>query len=218
MKPNGTEEQEVENQEINANPGDSANNSEDQELDAFKDPEKALREIKKLRAENARHRTKNKEIESQYTSMQSKFSKMKEAAGISDDQEEVDPAVLVQQKDERIAELEYQIAMNEVRAGLGISSEHQEYFDFLVAKRLQDLEEEEELGDEELQEIARKVLGNSAPSTTGIRQQTKKPLEKESVSVQKFAQMTMTEKNQLFLNDRATYDRLFEEAKKMGIL
>ncbi len=96
----------------------------------------------------------------------------------------------------------------------GVGKDQREYFEFLVGKAIEGLEEGAELDEDAVLEIATRAKANSSKgpansSTAGDKQQTKsnggKP---NAITPEQFAKMGMTERTKLFRENKDEYDRL----------
>ena len=156
-------------QNVNVQAGETpaTNNVEHQfegsEEGGFKTVDDALGEIKRLRKENAERRTKGKALEERLNAMEGTFGKMKEAMGISDG--ELSPEEIVSQLQDQNAALTLKLGIQQAAIDYGIPSEMQKYFQFLLAEKLEQLGEGEELSQEAFDEVLMGVRAVSAPKT-----------------------------------------------------
>lgn len=197
------------------------NNGAD-ELANFSDPKKALEEIKKLRKENATHRTKNRDLEGQLTSFKGTMDKLKAAFG-GEGSEEISPEEMIHGLQEENGAMAVNSSITQLAWEHGIPFEQGKYFKFLLTEKFEELSDGEELSDEDLEEIIVKVKGaggTQAAKSTGVTSSKEPPASKggDDLSVQKFSKMSVGEKSLLYTKDPATYSRLFGLATEQGLL
>jgi len=197
------------------------NTEADLESDLPSDPEELKKYILQLRKENAKHRTKAKNLEDSSTTAEQKLQEMRsnlaKALGL-EGEDEVSPEEQVQHLTSYTQQLEIQSALMETALVNGVSANELGYFKYLLAERLEALEEGEELGEEEMAEIVGEVKRVSAAksASTGVGTKAPAPTNTSSggVTVEQFMKMSVTEKSQLYMRDKSLYERLVEEAKK----
>ena len=188
--------------------------------DDFADPAKALAEIKKLRAENAKHRTKNKSLEEQMGKVNGTMTKLKSALGIESEDE--DPETQVATLKQQNEALQMQAALSQLCEDNEIPSKGKKYFNFLIAQEFETLDEGEEISEERIAEIAKETKKMFlAGGSTGVDAsgKAKDPdAATGSVSAAQFAKMNVGEKSALYSKDSALYQKLFTEAKEKRLL
>ena len=195
---------------------------EDADLADFADPVKAKAEIKKIRAEAAKHRTRAKNLDGEIATMKSTLDKLKTAFGMEDDS--VDPAEQLKAIQQQNENYQVELGIVQLARDNGITSDQDDYFRFLLSKRFDSLEEGEELTEEDLQEIVQKSQsisgGKQNPASTGVGSGSKVPAgaSKGSVTPEMFAAMSLTEKSKIYTDDSALYSRLLTEAKAKRLL
>lgn len=188
----------------------------------FADPVKALAEIKKLRAENAKSRVKNKSLEDNLTQINGTMTKLKGALGIETD--EVDPEKQVASLRQENEALQVQAAVNELCREHEIPRKAEKYFQFLIAQEFEALKEGEEISDERMLEIsaeAKKTIAPAAATSTGAKTTKGVPnpdASAGSVSAAQFAKMNSGEKSALYVKNPEQYQKLFNEAKEKRLL
>ncbi len=155
--PQGQSDKKPSNQ--NQDPGDGG----------FDDLAAANAEIKKLRGENAKARTTNKDLKSQVDALGGRFSQMekglKSLFGDGED-DKLTPEQRLEKVQAQNATLEIENALRDAAWEQGVSKDDFEFFSFLANKELDQLDEGQELSDEKLAEIAQKAKGRSANSST----------------------------------------------------
>lgn len=207
--------------------GDESTNSSNTSVDSavddnssedFSDPVKAMAEIKKLRAENAKHRTKNKTLDEQMVKVNGTMSKLKSALGLeSEDQDPEEQVTTLKQQNEA---LQVQMAMNELVRENDIPRSGEKYFNFLIAQEFETLEEGEEISEERIAELAKetkKMFAGGSNHSTGVKDSKANPnpdASASSISAAQFAKMNNGEKSALYVKDSALYQKLFNEAKE----
>jgi hypothetical protein len=115
--------------------------------------------IKKLRDENAKHRTKNKELNSSVKSERERVKAILKAAGIEDESEK--PEEKIKNLSAATDQLAFRNAVLETALKSGITGDEMEYFEFLVTKAVGELEEDEELPEEVMTALVAKVKKTS---------------------------------------------------------
>lgn len=194
---------------------DQESSSSDDENDLEKwEPAKVKDYVKKLRTENKSYRQRAKGLEDRLGSIE---QGLKKVFGV-DENEQVDPETKIteltqinQMKDVRLAILE-----TALQSGI-TGSDNIEYFEFLMGKKLAELNDDEELSDEDLQGIVARVQGNQAntmKNTTIVHEKGKPVAEgKETVSLEQFMKMSVMAKSELFRTNEALYNKLLKDAR-----
>lgn len=176
--------------------------------------EDAAKMIKALRAENAGHRTKNKEL----SGSQEKLKKAMIEAGVIED-DSLPAEDQVKSWKAKADVLAARAAIYEAAMEYGINKDGLDYFNFLVEKQMSTLAEDEELGEEGLAEIAKQVMkvqgGSKAPggNTSVNTNNAPAPGAPADLTAEKFAKMTMAEKSSVYQKHPDLYKELFQEAK-----
>jgi hypothetical protein len=190
--------------------------SEDEDDLGKWEPSKVKDYVKKLRNENKSYRQRARGLEERLGSIE---TGLKKVFGMEND-EKVDPEAQIHEltrvnhmKDVRLAILE-----TAVQAGI-TGQDNIEYFEFLVGKKLGSLEENEEMTDEEIQEIAQKVLGNSGNGrmkNSTITHENGKPTSSgsETVTLDQFMKMSVLAKSELYRTNENLYTKLMKEARE----
>lgn len=186
----------------------------------FSDPVKAKAEIEKLRKEAAKHRTKAKDLEGKMQDLNGKFDKLKKAFGGED--EEVDPEKMIQQLQAEKEALAIEVSISQVARAHAIPAEQDKYFRFLLAEKMEGLEEGEEITDEDVALIAAEVMkvsSKAAKNSTGVNSAGKHSGESSGeTTVEAFAKMNVGEKSALYAKNPAEYNRLFSLAKEKRLI
>ncbi len=199
---------------------------EDDDSEDFSDPVKVKAEIKKLRAEAAKHRTKAKAFETQFNEANGKLGSLKKAF-VGDDEQE-DPVQVAKQLSESNQALQIELTISELAIDHEVPKAQKKYFKFLLSEKMESLEENDELTDEDIAEIAAQAKGaggfqqgggtkqNSTGLGSGNRQADKGG--SAAITVEKFAKMTLNEKSELYGKNPTEYQRLFDAAKEAGLI
>lgn len=220
-KPGATEE---ENQ-VQQDPADETTGADEGEGDEgtndFSDPEKAKAEIKKLRAEAAKHRNKAKTFSEQLDAVNGKLSGLKKTLGVEDD--EADPEEKIKELSGKTDALEVELSVVKLARDHDVPKESDKYFRFLLGQKLEELEEGEEITDEQVAELAveaKQVSGKSGNNSTGLSGGKKPSADngKGTLTVQQFAKMNTGEKSALYAKNPSEYNRLFSEAREKRLL
>lgn len=189
--------------------------------------EDAQKAIKALREENAKHRTTNKELMDRFGKLESGLK------GLFGDNDPGDPNKPIEDKITALeAKIQEEAAIREAREAEAaltqlaydhkIPNDERDYFEFLIEKELGSLKEGEQLSQEAIEEIAKKVRVKSAPSATSVTDGEggpKIPSNKDGeVTIDEFKDMSMGQKSALYSKDPALYNRLMNQAKQLGVL
>jgi len=192
--------------------------------------EKTKSYISNLRKENAKYRTKSKNLEDQIGSLNERFTGMQEAmkkAFNLEDGSQLTPEQQVEVLGGQLeqAGLQNQIMLSAIENGVGKDSF--DYYQFLLSKRIDSLEEGEELGDDDLQEIAQEARSKTAPNPAGNSTSVgggdnggrkPKPGDSDGITADQFARMSITEKSQVYQKTPELYSQLMIEAKNKHLL
>lgn len=200
------------------NPSDSGNQGGDGSFGSLED---AMKEIKRLRQENAGHRTKNKTLEESLTSFNDKFTKINKHLGIQD---QVDPEEQIKGLSSNNEQLTLELSLQQLARVNGIPMEQDEYFRFLIGKKFEALKDGEEISDEQISEVVAEVGKYSGfkkdfKTSTGLGDgKTKNPPAsdsgKETVTTEQFSKMTFAQKNQLFEENKELYNKLSAASRR----
>jgi hypothetical protein len=187
--------------------------SDDQDL-GFTDAQKAY--IESLRKENAKYRTKSKELETQYSSVNERFSKLETGLKslFGEGSEKLSPEEQVGALSQQNEQLVLNNALNEAAIEYGIGKEDYSYFKFLVQERLQSLNEGEELTEEDLDGIAKSARRKTASSSTSVEDGSPAPEDASGVSLEQFSAMGINEKSILFAKSPEIYKQLLALERK----
>jgi len=203
---------EGEGQDPDAKEGDQT----DDQLDVEKLPDSAKKLIKSLRDENAKHRTKNKEL----GAGQEKLKKALVEAGIIEDNEEA-PEEKIQGLSTQLQGAQMRTALLEAAIEHSVPKESLKYFQFLVAEKLEALEDDGELSQDDIAAIAQEAKGKSSTgggsggsSSVGGKGGKAPPPEGDGrITLEQFNRMTILEKSELFTKKPDVYNQLFAQAK-----
>jgi hypothetical protein len=189
------------------------------DVDESKLDEKTKSYIAKLRKEAAGHRTKAKDLKSKLSAEEERRKAILKAAGIEDESD--DPVEKFKAASQQNDTLTFRNAILESAVQNGISGEEVEFFEFLVSKSVSSLEEGDELSDEQMAEIVKKVKGKAkgaANTTVGKGGKegsgSPNPDDKGDISLDQFSRMTMMEKSKLYVDNPGLYNTLMKEAKE----
>ena len=209
----GDGEGEKEKEKGSQGTGDNEDEDEDDQ-DEDLSPEEYKKQIKKLRAENAKHRLGNKALNEKM----SKFEKVFKA--FSGDDEEVDPEEQLGQVTHQYEAAVTRNAILELALENGISGkDNLEYFEFLMSKTLNSLDEGEEMTEEQLEEILSKCskAGGKGKATTSTNDKGKGDKDpdqtNDEVTQEEFDSMGMMQKSKLYQTNKALYEKLMKNSK-----
>lgn len=184
-------------------------------------PEWAQKQIKDLRSENAKTRTKAKTLEDRVGKIEKGFKSM---FGNEEGDDDLPP-------EEKLAKVQAQSEASAARAEMlefcmenGITEKRtQRYLSVLIDEASEELEDGEELSDERLEELiqeAKSVGGRKkASSSVDGKGSGKKPPNPEGdsgVSLEQFNNMGALDRNKLYRENPDLYNRLSAEAKERG--
>lgn len=176
--------------------------------------------VESLRKESGKYRTKAKELGSKVATVENRLSKfekgLKNLFGEEDDGKDPDEkiaslssALQAKELDNTITELAYEHA---------IPKEDKEYFEYLMHKRLSSLGEDEELGEDDVAEIAKQAKAKRAGSSSSVGTGSKPDAEggkgSGTVDLKAFQKMNITEKSALYGKNPKLYEQLMQEAKQ----
>jgi len=185
-------------------------------------PESVQKHIKDIRKENAKYRTKANKSEQDLAAINDRLKKL--AGG---DEETETPEERVSQLEAGNSALAFRNACLSVAIENGIGKGGYEYFEYLVSKAVEGLEDGEELDDEAMAAIVSEAQAKGGgittkktkTSVTGDGDGDKKPDgDKGAVTLEQFCKMTMSEKSTLYTKQPAVYEALHAEAKSKRML
>lgn len=184
---------------------------DDDSLDESKLDPKTQAHLKKLRRENAKHRTTAKSAAERLSALESGIKKL---GGSEDDERSAEDKLGdLQANNEGLA---FKTAVLEAAIEHGVGKDDREYFEFLVAKKLNGLKENEEMNEDDFADIAKasKKSGGGKIRTSVDDSDAQDPDKKGEMNVDQFVKMDTVAKSVLFNSNRALYDKLFAEAKE----
>lgn len=175
---------------------------------SWTDEQKAY--IESLRKENAKYRTKAKELETQYTGLNDRFSKVEKGLKglFGESEEEVTPEEQLEYLTAQNENLVLNSALTEAALEYGIGKEDFTYFKFLVQERLAGLEEDGELTEEDLDAIAKEARRGKSAASTSVEGGTPPPESTGGITLEQFQAMGINEKSALFGKNEALYKQL----------
>lgn len=183
--------------------------------------------IKALREENAKHRLTNKELGEKMAKMETGLKNLfgsneAEQAGSVEEKLAKIEADVKAEREARQA-LEEEKALNDLAKDLKIPDEGRDFFNFLLQKELNGLNEGEELSDEALEDVAKKAKAQAAPASTSVENGGKGSTPPPSgnageTTLEEFATMSMGQKSELYGKDPNLYNKLLSQAKIQGKL
>lgn len=183
----------------------------------WSDEQKAY--IESLRKESGKYRTKAKELSSKVSTVENRLSKFEKGLkGLfgGEEGEEIDPDEKISQLSQSLQAKELENSITELAYDHGVPKEDREYFDFLMHKRLSSLGEDEELGEDDIAEIAKQAKAKRGGSSSSVGTGTKPDAEgsgKSAVDLKAFKAMSITERSALYGKNPKLYESLMAEAK-----
>lgn len=199
-------------------PGQSGTGGEGEgeNLDVSTLPQAAQDLIKKLRKENGDRRT-------EANNLKTKEDKVKAALKLlSGEDDEEEPEVKLGKISEQLQSTQMRSAMLELAYEHGVPADQRDYFEFLMGKKLETLEEGEELDEDGLQEVLGKVkkkgTANTSTKGDGKGDPGKGPGASDGTTLDQFIAMGMAAKSKLYAEKPEVYASLMAEAKKKKLL
>lgn len=180
---------------------------------------KAQKLIKDLRKENADARKRNKNLDEN----QGKLRAALVEAGIIEG-DDGDPETAVKSLKAQNEQAVFHNAILESAVEYGVGKADLKYFRFLVQEKVAELKDGEELGDDDLAELAKQAKRPAASASTSVtggeggEPPPKKPGASGDVSLEQFAKMNTGEKSALYLKNADLYNQLHAEAKSKKML
>lgn len=181
--------------------------------------------VEKLRKEAAKTRVKSKELETQYGTLNDRFGKLETGLKklFGEDDDSLPPEEKVKKLTAQTAELAQKSeamalanALKDAAIEHGVGKVDYEYFEFLVSKKLDTLQEGEELSDEDVQAIAKQAKSKSATRSTSIDGNEPDPGgDDDELSLDEFGEMGIGARSALYQKDKALYEKLVV-AEKMA--
>lgn len=183
--------------------------------------------IKSLRDENAKHRTKSKDLEAKLQGFEERFSKfdkgLKTLLG-QEEGEELSPEDQVQQLQSHVEQSEFERAVLESAIENGIPPQQMKYYRFLLGEALNGLDEDGELSEEIMSDIIAQVQGVSGtPRAAGNSSVDGKPGQgpqgdNSGVTLDAFVKMGITDRSNLYNKHPETYSKLMAEARQKRLI
>jgi hypothetical protein len=180
---------------------------------SWTDEQKAY--IESLRKENAKYRTKAKELETQYTGLNERFSKVEKGLKglFGESEEEASPEEQLSALQAHNENLVLNSALTEAAMEYGIGKEDFIYFKFLVQERLSALEDGEELTEEDLDVLAKEARRGKAASATSVEGGGPAPEVEGGITLAEFQAMGINERSALFGKNEALYKQLIAQER-----
>jgi hypothetical protein len=181
-------------------------------------PQEAQDLIKSLRNENAKYRTEKNNFQTRLENIESGFKQM---FGEGDGQE-LTPEQQVEQLSAGYEQMSYQNAIMGLAYENGIPMDNYEYFNFLMDKAVNSLEEGQELSEEQLLEVIQRSKGfnqtmdNANSSVDGQAGQA--PEGNQGTTLEQFLKMNVVQKSELYRNKPEIYNSLFAQAKEKRLI
>jgi hypothetical protein len=199
-----------------AKPPVSADAGKDEQLDVEKLPANVQALIKSLREENAKHRTKNKELGEGQTKLK---AALVEAGIIEND--EVEPEEKIKGLSADLQGAQMRAALLEAAVEHEVPKSQLKYFQFLIAERLEALEDDGELSQDDIAEIAleaKKVLGAGGTGSKGASSSAGTGSAPQAggdgrITQEQFDAMGIMEKSALYSKNPELYNQLFAASK-----
>jgi len=188
---------------------DQGSGSQGHEGEDFKDlPDFAQKLIKELRAENAKYRTEKNNLSTKMQNFEVGLKKMLGVEG-EDDLSPEEKLEAFSQKNEQMA---VSNAMLSLAYQNSVSPDQYEYFEFLMGKKLSDLEEGQELSEGDLEEVLGKVRDKSSPASTSTSEGKKGGPSQDSdeLSQEDFNKMGIVGRSKLYREKPDLYNKFMK--------
>lgn len=190
-------------------------------FDLSKMPQEVQDLVKGLRSENAKFRTEKKSLADRLDKMESGFKSI-----FGDEKDQETPEQKLQNLSASHQALEMKNALLEIAIDNGIAKDQREYFEFLMSKALDSLEDDGELSEEEFEAILSKVKsagngGSKGAGNTSVDDKNagnKNPDGKTGTTLEQFMAMSITQKSKLFSEKPDAYNALLAEAKSKKLI
>jgi hypothetical protein len=184
-------------------------------------PQGAQDLIKSLRSESADHRTKNNNLTTRLENIENGFKTM---FGGEDGQEQLTPEQQIEQLQGGYESLSYENAVMGLAYENGIPMDNYEYFNFLMDKAVNSLDEGQELSEEALLEVIQKSKGfnatmdNTNTSVDGNSGNNNPEGQQGAITLEAFTGMSVVEKSELYRKNPAVYNQLMSQARDKRLL
>jgi hypothetical protein len=183
-------------------------------------PAEAQDIIKNLRAENAKYRTEKNNVTTRLENIENGFKQMFGGEG---EGQELTPEQQIEQLQGSYEQMSFQNALLGLAYENSIPMDNYEYFNFLMDKEVNGLEEGQELSEESLLEVIQKAKGfnqsmdNANTSVDG--QGNENPNQNSgSITLEQFTKMNISEKSELYRKSPAVYNQYMKQAKENRLL
>jgi hypothetical protein len=183
-------------------------------------PQEAQDLIKNLRSENAKYRTEKNNFQTRLESIENGFKQM--FGG--EEGQELSPEEQIQQLQGSFESVSYENAVMGLAYENGIPMDNYEYFNFLMDKAVNSLEEGQELSEENLLEVIQKAKGfnatmdNTNTSVDGADGENDPEGQQGVVTLEQFSNMSVVEKSELYRKNPAVYNQLMSQAREKRLL
>lgn len=191
----------------------ASGNQNDDTLDESTLDEKTKAYLKKMRAENAKHRTRANKLEAEFEGVK---TRLKGLVG-GDDTDNVPPEKKIEELASSVNSFAMENAILTIAVQNNIGADSLDYFKFLVSKRAGELAEGEELTDEDLKpildEVRSKQKSTQTSTSVSANQSNTNPNAGSEVTLEQFAKMGIIEKSTLYRKNPSLYESLMAQAR-----
>jgi len=189
---------------------EDSEDQDDSDLGQLSPKQKAY--VERLRKENAKTRIKAKDLETKYSGLSDRFGKLEGGLKklFGEDVDDLPPEKKIENLSQHNEALALSNAMKEAALEYGVGKADYEYFEFLVAKTMQELGEDEELGEEDLAAIAKQARAKSTAKSTSVDSGGAPDPDEDdgSLSLDEFQNMGIVARSALYQKDKATYEKM----------
>lgn len=210
--------------------GGSGSGDPDGGGDTSKFSPEALKVIKDLRAENAKHRTTNNHVTARLDKFESGFKEM-----FGDAADKMTPEQKLEQSTSMAESAQYDNTVLGMAIENGISGGDQlDYFKFLVSSSVDSLKEGEEMTDESLVEIVKKAKGTAGQSKkdddkdganssvgsgdSGTGGNIPDPTDNKNLTLEEFNNMGVMGKTALYRKNKPLYESLMKQSRDKKLI
>jgi len=200
-------------------PNAATNTSDGDKFDFDSLPSSAQDYIKSLRTESAEHRTKNNNLSTRLENIEKGMKTM-----FGGEDQELSPEEQISQISQTNETLSYENAIMGMAYENGIPMDNYEYFNFLMDKEVNGLEEGQELSEETLMGVIGKAKGfnqsmdNTNTSVDDQGNAVKDPNNSSGMTLDQFSSMSVVEKSELYIKSPAVYEQFMKQAINKRLL
>lgn len=176
--------------------------------------------IKELRAENAKTRTERNNLSTRMENFENGFKQM---FGDEGEGQELTPEQQIESLNTNFQDLSFSNAVMGIAYQNDVPHDKLEYFEFLMNKEVEGLEEGQELSEESLAGLIQKVKGSGfqGEANSSVNEGNaagKDPNASGATNLDAFVGMSLQERSELYRKDPNTYNALYKQAREKRLL